>query len=187
MGITIHGWVEVRDMGEWIAVINAGGLVGSNYDMIGMLFGIRNYTGFEPIAEGRGLPGDIHWRVRQEYEALKDISLGETWIAWPEIAKIDWDEWSPDFDIRIHEYIIGPDGTEKYWGKALLTSELDDEDYRQLTDRGEVRKGNRIYRRERLRRKDCLSESWQALFELMEVLAKHYGDENVRLVVWFTG
>ena len=30
-----------------------------------------------------------------------------------------------------------------------------------------------------------VTPGWALLFRLMEVLAQHYGDENVRLVVWF--
>lgn len=30
-----------------------------------------------------------------------------------------------------------------------------------------------------------VTEGWALLFRLMEVLAQQYGDENVRLVVWF--
>ncbi len=35
-------------------------------------------------------------------------------------------------------------------------------------------------------RKEALnSAGWQLLFEMMGALARHYGDDNVRLVVWF--
>ena len=30
-----------------------------------------------------------------------------------------------------------------------------------------------------------ISGDWAPLFELTEILAKHYGDEDVRMVVWF--
>jgi len=33
--------------------------------------------------------------------------------------------------------------------------------------------------------KEAISSGWQLLFDLMERLAKEYGDENVRLVIWF--
>jgi len=33
--------------------------------------------------------------------------------------------------------------------------------------------------------KEAISSDWKLLFDLMERLAKDYGDENVRLVFWF--
>ena len=33
--------------------------------------------------------------------------------------------------------------------------------------------------------KEAISSGWELLFDLMERLAKDYGDENVRLVFWF--
>jgi hypothetical protein len=34
-------------------------------------------------------------------------------------------------------------------------------------------------------RREALSDQWQLLFALMQTLARHYGDDGVRLVVWF--
>ena len=39
----------------------------------------------------------------------------------------------------------------------------------------------------KIQRKDALSSDWKLLFDLMKRLAKDYGDENIRLVVWFSG
>ena len=36
-------------------------------------------------------------------------------------------------------------------------------------------------------RRDALSSSWLLLFDLMRRLARDYGHDNVRLVVWFSG
>ncbi|HLK56486.1 MAG TPA: hypothetical protein VKU00_07975 [Chthonomonadaceae bacterium] len=41
------------------------------------------------------------------------------------------------------------------------------------------------YRLERMTRRDTIDRALSATFDLMEVLAKYCGDENVRLVVWF--
>jgi hypothetical protein len=34
-------------------------------------------------------------------------------------------------------------------------------------------------------RQDVVTPGWAALFRIMEILAHEYGDERVRLVVWF--
>jgi hypothetical protein len=41
------------------------------------------------------------------------------------------------------------------------------------------------YRIERLTRREALSPDWSLLFRLMEELAQVYGENRVRLVVWF--
>jgi hypothetical protein len=43
-----------------------------------------------------------------------------------------------------------------------------------------------VYRSEKLKRKDALSDEWRMLFKLMKALAGQYGDDGVRLVVWFS-
>jgi hypothetical protein len=47
-------------------------------------------------------------------------------------------------------------------------------------DRGEV-----VYRRERMKRKD-IKVPWEVLFHFLETLAAQFGDDHVRLVVWFS-
>ena len=34
--------------------------------------------------------------------------------------------------------------------------------------------------------KNTLNDGWNALLEIIDVLAKKFGDDNVRIVVWFT-
>lgn len=185
MGVSIYGWVEVRDGKEWFGVINISEIIDDDYDMFGMLFGVKNYTGFEPIAEDRGLPEDISFLAKKDYDEWEGRVFGTTWVTWKELKQINWDEESPYPDGRVHIYIVQPDGSEKYYGKAWLISDLSEEDYKRIWKGEEIRKGKRVYRAERIRRRDILDRDWQMLFELMEVLAKYYGDENVRLVVWF--
>ena len=36
-----------------------------------------------------------------------------------------------------------------------------------------------------VKRKKCLTEDWKMVFKVMKFLAREYGDDNVRLVVWF--
>jgi len=109
--------------------------------------------------------------------------IAPTWVTWAELKALNWEEEAKDY--RVHEYVIEEDGTERYLGKAALHSELTPEDYQRIRAGEEVKKGNKVYRLGMLKRAEVLTDDWKILFELIEVLAKHYGDENVRLVVWF--
>jgi hypothetical protein len=53
---------------------------GNAYDALACLFGVRNSFGFRPLAEGRGLPGDVSGEVRAAVG-------GEGGV-----AGVDWDE-----------------------------------------------------------------------------------------------
>jgi hypothetical protein len=45
--------------------------------------------------------------------------------------------------------------------------------------------GDRLYRVERLRRRDVIGGEWSPVFEVMRILIDLHGPRNVRLVVWF--
>ncbi|OEJ93195.1 hypothetical protein [Streptomyces thermolilacinus] len=65
---------------------------GNAYDALACLFGVRDSYGFEPLAEGRGLPQDTSDAVRADFDAdggPRDVH-GTTWIAWAELAAADW-------------------------------------------------------------------------------------------------
>ncbi|MGQ4385189.1 hypothetical protein [Streptomyces sp. SAS_270] len=67
---------------------------GNAYVALACLFGIRNYFGFHPLAEGRGFPGDVSEGLRIEYAAYggpPDVH-GTTWITWAELVAADWQE-----------------------------------------------------------------------------------------------
>lgn len=77
MGTDIYGAIEVRDLiraaalddlpgaaapheTPWVHGIDLYPLYpGGDYSPLGCLFGIRNWNGWEPVAEGRGLPADV--------------------------------------------------------------------------------------------------------------------------------
>jgi len=185
MRCDIHGWVEVKEVDIWRAVINIRGIIWRNYDMFGCLFGVRNYAGFRPIAPNRGIPEDASYRTKDDYDKWGLDAHSATWITWKEIKEIDWEEEAENEDARIHVYKVNEDGSMEFLLKFSWSSELTDEEYNILHKKKELRKGDKLYRIEKIKRKDALSRDWEILFELMEVLAKHYGDENVRLVVWF--
>jgi hypothetical protein len=46
-----------------------------------------------------------------------------------------------------------------------------------------------VFRAERLRRRDAVrsTSDWHHVFAVMAALAHRYGDDGVRLIVWFDG
>ncbi|MDQ2799891.1 MAG: hypothetical protein M3Y13_09630 [Armatimonadota bacterium] len=185
MGIDIHGWVEVRrhykgaipphDV-QWHGVIAIYQIMQRNYDMFSCLFGIQPYAQFNPVAAGRGLPCDISEEASDDYLTWEE-ACGETWISWPEIQVIDWDEEA--LDRRPHEYSLDDSGQLLYTGKsAPLASDI-------VVEGNTWQIGENVFKAERIARRKALSHDWRLLFRLMETLAAEYGNDAVRLAVWF--
>src|SRR5450755_2279415 len=67
MGTDITGYIEVKfEWNEyWQAAIDLFWLYEGQYDSFACLFGVRNYAGFRPLAQDRGLPFDISPEVKQ--------------------------------------------------------------------------------------------------------------------------
>jgi hypothetical protein len=193
MGTDIYGWVEAKlpfyEEGGWKPVIDLFWLYDvRDYDSFGCFFGVTNYAKFRPIAPGRGLPADISPEVKQDVEHFGDDAFGHTWITWDEIKQIDWDEESVHVDERVHEYGRNKQGELVFTGKASWSREFAErvgydkciDDQEQEWDLGEV-----VYRRERMKRKE-IKANWEGLFHFLETLAARYGNDHVRLVVWFS-
>ncbi|GAA2321533.1 hypothetical protein GCM10010234_79220 [Streptomyces hawaiiensis] len=65
---------------------------GNAYDGLACLFGIRNSSGFRPLAEDRGFPDDASHTLRGEfadYGGPHDVH-GTTWLSWAELEAPDW-------------------------------------------------------------------------------------------------
>jgi hypothetical protein len=192
MGIDINGWVEFRqpDTAEWGQCIDISLLIDRNYDAFGCLFGVQNYACFAPVAADRALPADISEHVKLDAAEMDGYAFGHSWIGWNELKVLDREEPALAPDERVHQYRYGPAGELIYEGKAtwsedlaaLLTRQLD---HTVPLDGQEWKNGDRVYRAERLKRRDALGEDWEVLCEMMAALAGRYGDEGVRLVVWF--
>lgn len=192
MGTDISGWIEANlpypGTQGWQPVVDLFWLYDTrDYDAFGCFFGIRNYAHFRPIAEGRGLPHDVSEKVKQEAEKYGDDVFGHTWISWNDIKQIDWEEKSAHIDERVHKYMRNEQGRFYLQSKAAWEKEFAErvgysqclEDQEQEWDLGDI-----VYRREYMKRRDVKS-SWEVVFTVLEHLASRYGDENVRLVVWF--
>lgn len=179
MGTDIDGWVEFKDHDHWYGVVNIHSLIHRHYDMFGCLFGVRNFAGFVPVAEKRGLPSDISFEIK--HDPSHTSAHSHTWIMWEEIRSINWDEPAEMLDQRVHYYQRDENGEWKLVMKVA-------EGYpRQIkVDKEQAVEIDAIlYKVERMVRRDALVYQWEFLFKMMEMLAERYGDDNVRLVVWF--
>ncbi|RPE41168.1 hypothetical protein EDD90_4248 [Streptomyces sp. Ag109_O5-1] len=101
MGTDIYGGIEFRhpyagtedyDGEPWVTAMDLWPLYDeTDYTAFGLLFGVRNYAGFRPLAPGRGLPADLSSNMRSELCSW--IDQGEmgsaSWVSWAEIASID--------------------------------------------------------------------------------------------------
>ncbi|MEU9144968.1 hypothetical protein [Streptomyces sp. NPDC048349] len=205
MGTDIHGFVEcVYDVDEpWAAAIDMDLLYhGRDYDAFGCLFGVRNFAGFRPLAEGRGLPEDVSSAVRAEFEEWGSDGHSPTWISWAELKRVDWSEPAERVDARIHEYRRTEDGWAMYGKSAWSPRVAEVAGLARERDPGRLVRyeahdwpegtewpdgEDRLYRIGRLTRREAIAaeSEWQPLWTVMETLASLYGDENVRLTVWF--
>lgn len=183
MGTDIHGWIEVKEGNFWRGVNEVYRLTRArrNYEMFGCLFGVRNRGNFKPIAEGRGLPGDVSDEAKKDEEFCggKD----HTWISYKEIKNINWEERAVKPSVSYVEFKKNPDGSlseTESCGEGL-TEEEKVKVYSGLS----VEKNGYIYFPEVLRRESCLSKEWRLLFDIMRLLSDEYEPEGVRLVVWF--
>ena len=189
MGKDIRGWVEVQryykrpippydNYNTWYGIITVSDLLNRNYDMFSSLFGgtFFSFAQFRPIAADRGLPKDISEQASDDYLTW-DCALGETWISWQETQEVDWDEQA--LDGRPHEYEVNDTGKTVYKGKSAPQA-MD------IIEEGNSwQVGASLFKIEKVSRRESLTRDWQLLFRLMRELAADYGDDNVRLVVWF--
>lgn len=217
IGCDIHGVVEIdwrgkyRDEGEevdeedrrWMTFIdNVGMWLGRSYDTFGMLFGVRNYANFDPIAAKRGLPENISDNLQEEVDYYDERGLlggidfhSASYITFDEIEEIEWDEEAENADSRVHVY----DDDGNFLHKASYVGSLTDEERKRI-EKGEtvtktmehgdplsgVEQGDKThYKLEKITRQEALSGAWERLFDTLRDFAEVYGEENIRLVVWF--
>ncbi|MDD9379799.1 hypothetical protein M8Z33_24690 [Streptomyces sp. ZAF1911] len=189
MGADIHGFIECRvtygtideEDSSWGAAIDLAFLYGGrNYDAFGCLFGVRNYAGFRPLAQERGLPPDVTDEVRGRYEDAPDLFHSPSWIGWEELVAVDWDEHALTLDARVHEYRYSVERGLCEVGKSFQN--LDGR-----SEGDEWVQGGRIMRVERMTRREAVPEDgeWAPVWATMKALADAHGPEHVRLVVWF--
>lgn len=202
MGCDIHGFVEFKEYpGDkyWRQMFNIETIIGRSYDAFGYLFGVRNYADFPALFPDRGTPADASVEATQ---AIKDWDIdghSHSYATWAEIkSRVNPNDTSVSVDERVHVYSIDGAGEEKFVAKFGWSNALSDEQQQQLVTTGEVRvmgparslftpdsMVGMVYRLEKVVARDVLGRQWQLLFKLMDDMARVYGDERVRLVVWF--
>ncbi|MFE0191496.1 hypothetical protein [Streptomyces sp. NPDC058989] len=199
MGADIDGAIEARGSGGgWETEVDLldFGLVRQR-DAWECLFGFGGGLGVErPLFDRRGLPDDVS-------EPVADTGEGEwqhshSYATWAEVAAVDWDGpvcdgpdytrvgvWrpGPDGGLALDEVVWAPvevlDAAEELFGEDLMPSEW--------PPGGEVRLDGAVYRPVVLTPRMFAPPdgSWGSVWAAMRELAAVYGDENVRLVVWF--
>lgn len=185
MGVDIDGWIEVRDKPlddffseiTWFGVIQVGVLLHRNTNAFGCLFGVRNPSGFVPIAAHRGLPPDASDRVRGEIKE-PDEYHSHTWVTWSELQQVDWDE--SVINAFINTYRKGEDGAWINDGGYIPREPIEYIEGKAWEEKG------RLHKIERLTRAEAIQKgAFGLVFDLMKRLSEDFGDDYVRLVVWF--
>jgi len=95
MGTDIHGWVENRYStrpDKWWRVLDISTIVRRNYTLFARLFGVHNSLNLPSVAPSRGLPDNVDEQVKEEYDAMQPDSHSASYITWPEIEQINWEE-----------------------------------------------------------------------------------------------
>ena len=188
MSTSIRGWIEiyVPNIEEWAAIVEISLLVEQNYNAYGCLFGVRNRINFAPIAAGRGVPADASDVFKSEIKDIEDHNY-PSWITFNEIEAMDWEESVVDAYVHVYkklengEYATSPSAgyiPNKPFNRQVGDVWVADGKDARIYDNGELHKVERITRRDALR-------AFQVVFDIMAILAKQNGSENVRLAVWF--
>ena len=175
MGTDIHGWVEVYHdpfiQNGWGRCIDIENIVGRNYDMFGMLFGVRNFANWEPLADSRGFPSFVDRTIEKSLTGYDNI----TYLWFHEIEAINWDEQSQNLNQRISEFDLNGNPT----GMAFLDSSILSFTEREILRSGIPLKLNDVILKcVRKIRKECLSGDWELLFKLMRTLNERYQAVN---------
>lgn len=198
MGTYIDGLVETRTAGGvWDIEVDLLDFdLGKARDARECLFGYGGSLGVErPLFDRRGWPEDACDEVPKEYG---ENNHSHSYATWAEIAAVDWDaplcdgpdgsrlgEWrpGPDGRLALADVVWAPievlDAAEKLFGADLFPSEW--------PPGGEVHLNGAVYRPVVLTAAMFVPPdgSWAPVWAAMRALAAAYGDENVRLVVWF--
>jgi len=186
MSTEIFGSVEVwsRSLWHWLEVIDAGLLLGRDESAFASLFGVGDAdAGFTPVAARRGLPPDASPAVRQWSEPRRsddvpDGFFGHSFVTCAELAAADWAETRPD--PYVHCY--GRSDATREWVK-FGTFRPEPPHGRRPGDAW--REDDVECRVRAITREETLGADFRLVYDLMIRLAERYGDEHVRLVVWF--
>ncbi len=211
MGTDIYGCIEIRDPNAdedwfewepWQRCMDLSPLYGErDYAAFALLFGVRNYQGWEPLAGQRGLPADVSAAMRADFEGARRTDAAThspTWVSWAELARADlaaspaglrgvvllrdrtgrgayaesrfWigEQWdSEELLRRMGPQVGGLSPADLPFGEWSVGTT-------QVTYSG-FTLGNAI----------GPGTGWEHVFAVMAALAGRFGDDGVRLVVYF--
>jgi hypothetical protein len=206
MGTEIYGSIEFRHPGvgtdyyegePWVAAMDLWPLYDqSDYAAFGLLFGVRNYAGFQPLAAGRGLPNDLSGTVRAQLEssvARGDMD-GATWVTWAQLAGLDPAllpgryvgrvSWSQPASGLSHGQLV----PARWPDDVLATTGPPPPGWDPAHGPLDWTADNGLRCRYEPMRTDVLlgpGTGWPHVFAVMKALADRFGDDAVRLVVAF--
>ncbi|KUN73953.1 hypothetical protein AQJ46_06670 [Streptomyces canus] len=206
MGTDIHGGIEFRhphvgtdyyDGEAWVTAMDLWPLYDErDYAAFGLLFGVRNYAGFRPLAAGRGLPADLSSGMRSALGSW--VGQGEmdgaSWISWAELASIDPATRPADFVGRVTWHKKSQPAIQRHqlvsrpWpAEVLSTVGVPPADSDSASERVEWTTGTLVCAYKPLTVGDVLGPTthWPHVFAVMKALADRFDDDGVRLVVAF--
>ena len=182
MGADIYAFVEVKRGDRWDDFLKV--YLFRDYDMFCALFGVRCFLDVEePLFPRRGFPEDADVFAEVTYKDSGGHSA--TWVTFREFKKAKDLNVKVD-DLRVHIY--KREGNKWIYegkaagifsrGKSITRAAI--EDTRAYYDP----EGDKLYIVER--EEVALTPEWEDLYAVMAALADRYGEDNVRLVVWFS-
>ncbi|MER6998156.1 hypothetical protein [Streptomyces sp. NPDC000410] len=202
MGTDIDCAIETRGAdGCWEVEV---GVLGFNlrrdYEAWNCLFNVRGVEHLRRrLFADRGLPDDVSDPVRET--GVGDFQHGHTYATWADVAAVDWDaplddepawywvgQWRRDDggELVLEDVVRAPHDVyeaacDTFGGHRLLAPP-------EWPPGGEVLLDGIVYRPVFLTARMLAppdEEPWSQVWGTMRELATEYGDENVRLVVWF--
>lgn len=183
MGADIHGFIEVWECNMWISKVDADCLIPRDYDFFGVLFGVRNRTGFEPLFDTRGIPNDASFSCKHGYEEWGLDSHSPSYVTLDELLAIDKTVQAEERSDWTTGYKRQPNGELKWVTQFGWSSTISPEYDERLSNGEEIEVNGIIYKKEFLTVENALGKTYEVVIDTMQTLKKHY--EKVRLVVWF--
>ncbi|MFJ5234210.1 hypothetical protein ACIQBJ_30440 [Kitasatospora sp. NPDC088391] len=212
MATDIYGCIEVRDPNSdedwfewepWQRCMDLSPLFDGrhNYEALALLFGVRNYQQWEPLAGQRGLPVDVSAAVRADFEEAERMDAAvhsPTWVSWAELAQVDLTA-SP---VGLRGVVVLRDPAGPYphlerwfwigeqWGSEELLQRMGPRvDGRSPAELpfGEWSVGTAEVSYRPFVLGDAIGPGtgWEHVFAVMAALAGRFGGAGVRLVVYF--
>ena len=132
MGCDIHAHIEVKVEDKWRHFSTPS--VERNYRLFALMAGVRNYDEIEPIAEPKGLPEDITYLTKIDYEGWKLDAHDESFLTVRELVELDrrWRYYRNELknwkhiEIIFHTYIFGGSLTGWYQYPQDNTRNIED-------------------------------------------------------------